>query len=181
MTNYFQSFDLTPSFAIDQAALEARYEQLMVLCHPDKFAGAATFEQRAAAKRAADVNEAYGVLRHAVRRAGHLLELHGVDLQELERQPASPDFLFEQMMLRERVQDFDSLTSSEASALVSDIESAYSETQNAFVRIMIGTISVVPVLSGLSSTSSKSCSMSWSGRNVRQPKNRVTSNFRTQQ
>ena len=46
MTNYFQSFDLTPSFAIDQAALEARYEQLMVLCHPDKFAGAATFEQR---------------------------------------------------------------------------------------------------------------------------------------
>ena len=46
---------------------------------------------------------------------------------------ASPDFLFEQMMLRERVQDFDSLTSSEASALVSDIESAYSETQNAFV------------------------------------------------
>ena len=41
MTNYFQSFDLTPSFAIDQAALEARYEQLMVLCHPDKFAGAA--------------------------------------------------------------------------------------------------------------------------------------------
>ena len=77
--------------------------------------------QKRAAKRAADVNEAYGVLRHAVRRAGHLLELHGVDLQELERQPASPDFLFEQMMIRERVQDFDSLTSSEASALVSDL------------------------------------------------------------
>jgi hypothetical protein len=56
-----------------------------------------------------------------------------VDLHELERQPASPDFLFEQMMLRERVQDFDSLTSNEASALASDIESAYSETQSAFV------------------------------------------------
>ena len=54
MTNYFQSFDLKPGFAIDQAVLEARYEQLMVLCHPDKFAGAATFEQRAAAKRAAE-------------------------------------------------------------------------------------------------------------------------------
>ena len=133
MTNYFHSFDLTPSFVIDQAALEARYEQLMMLCHPDKFAGAAIFEQRAAAMRASDVNEAYGVLRHAVRRAGHLLELKGVDLQDLERQPASPDFLFEQMMLREQVQNFDSLTSSEASALVSDIESAYSETQNAFV------------------------------------------------
>ena len=104
----------------------------MVLCHPDKFAGAATFEQRAAAKRAADVNEAYGVLRHAVRQQDICLN-YGVDLQELERQPASPDFLFEQMMLRERVQDFDSLTSSEASALVSDIESAYSDTQNAFV------------------------------------------------
>tara|TARA_B100000927_G_C16441322_1_gene459894 strand:- start:355 stop:864 length:510 start_codon:yes stop_codon:yes gene_type:complete len=133
VANYFQSFDLTPSFALDQAALEARYEQLMVLCHPDKFAGAAMFEQRAAAKRAADINEAYGVLRHAVRRAGHLLELRGVDIQQLERQPASPDFLFEQMMLRERVQDFESLTSTEASTLASDIESAYSETQNAFV------------------------------------------------
>ena len=132
MANYFQSFDLTPSFALDEAALEARYEQLMVLCHPDKFAGAAMFEQRAAAKRAADINEAYGVLGHAVRRAGHLLELHGIDLQELERQPASPEFLFEQMMLRERVQDFESLSGPNASALISDIESAYNETQNAF-------------------------------------------------
>lgn len=134
MTNYFQSFDLKPSFAIDQAVLEARYEQLMVLCHPDKFAGAAVFEQRAAAKRAADVNEAYGVLQHAVHRAGHLLELQGVDLEDLERRPASPDFLFEQMTLRERVQNFDSLSSSDTSALVSDIEDAYSETQSAFVE-----------------------------------------------
>ena len=133
MTNYFQSFDLKPGFAIDQAVLEARYEQLMVLCHPDKFAGAATFEQRAAAKRAADINEAFGVLRHAVRRAGHLLELHGIDLQQLERQPASPEFLFEQMMLRERVQDFESLSDSDASTLVADIELAYSQTQHAFV------------------------------------------------
>ena len=58
--------------------------------------------------------------------------MHGIDLQELERQPASPEFLFEQMMLRERVQDFESLSGPNASALISDIESAYSETQNAF-------------------------------------------------
>ena len=63
-------------------------------------------------------------------------------------------------MLRERVQDFDSLTSSEASALVSDIESAYRKRKMPLLRIMIGMISVVPVPSGLSSTFSKSCSMS---------------------
>ena len=49
MTNYFQVFDLAPRVAIDVADLQARYEQIILLCHPDKYAGAPAFEQRAAA------------------------------------------------------------------------------------------------------------------------------------
>jgi molecular chaperone HscB len=132
VTNYFQVFDLAPRVAIDVADLQARYEQIILLCHPDKYAGAPAFEQRAAAKRAADVNEAYEVLAHTVARAGHLLALRGVDIQSLERQPASPDFLFEQMTLREEVQMLNTLTDAEAVALSERITTAYDDAKNKF-------------------------------------------------
>ena len=135
MANYFSSFDLDPSFSIDVAVLEQRYEQLMTICHPDRFAAAPAFEQRAAAKRAADVNEAFNVLKQPVSRAGHLLQLAGVDLPALERQPADPEFLFEQMMLRERVQEFANLNLGEAAELTSEIKDAYVSTQAKFVTL----------------------------------------------
>ena len=133
MANYFSSFDLDPSFSIDVAVLEQRYEQLMTICHPDRFAAAPAFEQRAAAKRAADINEAFNVLKQPVSRAGHLLQLAGVDLPALERQPADPEFLFEQMMLREKVQEFNDLNPDDAAELTSEIEDAYVNTQAKFV------------------------------------------------
>ena len=135
MANYFSSFDLDPSFSIDVAVLEQRYEQLMTICHPDRFAAAPAFEQRAAAKRAADVNEAFNVLKQPVSQAGHLLQLAGVDLPALERQPADPEFLFEQMMLRERVQEFANLNPGEAAELTSEIKDAYVSTQAKFVTL----------------------------------------------
>ena len=134
MANYFQSFDLHPQFDIELGALEQRYEQLMRLCHPDRFAGSPAFEQQVAAKRSADINEAFDVLKHAVKRAGHLLELKGVDLDRLERQPASPDFLFDQMMLREQLQGFDSLSRTCADALIEQVCLAYSSTEAKFVE-----------------------------------------------
>ena len=134
MANYFSSFDLDPAFSIDVAILEQRYEQLMTICHPDRFAAAPAFEQRAAAKRAADINEAFNVLKQPVSRAGHLLQLAGVDLPALERQPADPEFLFEQMMLREKVQEFADLNADNAAELTSEIEEAYLSTQAKFVQ-----------------------------------------------
>ena len=135
MANYFSSFDLDPSFSIDVAVLEQRYEQLITICHPDRFAAAPAFEQRAAAKRAADINEAFNVLKQPVSRAGHLLQLAGVDLPALERQPADPEFLFEQMMLREKVQEFANLNPDDAAELTSEIEDVYVNTQAKFVTL----------------------------------------------
>lgn len=134
MTNHFSSFDLSASFDIDLLALEQRYEKLMTICHPDRFVAAPAFEQRTAAKRAADINEAFNVLKHPVSRAGHLLQLAGVDLSALERQPAAPGFLFEQMLLREKVQEYRALNDDEAAALTSDIQAAYLRTQARFVE-----------------------------------------------
>ena len=133
MTNHFTSFDLDPAFSIDLGMLEQRYEQLMAICHPDRYAGAPTFEQNAAAKRAADINEAYNALKHPVDRAGHLLQLWGVDLSVLERQPADPEFLFEQMLLREKVQEFETLSADSSADLVADIDVAYKQTREKFI------------------------------------------------
>lgn len=132
MANHFSSFDLDPAFSIDLPTLEQRYEQLMTICHPDRFAASPAFEQRAAAKRAADINEAFNVLKQPVSRAGHLLQLSGVDLPALERQPADPEFLFEQMMLRERVQEYGALSVEEMAELTAEIDVAYRNTQGKF-------------------------------------------------
>ena len=133
MTNYFTSFDLAPTFSIDLPMLERRYEQLIAICHPDRHVAAPTFEQNAAAKRAADINEAYNVLKHPLDLAGHLLQLWGVELSVLERQPAEPEFLFEQMLLREKVQEFETLSADSAADLVADIDAAYTQTQDKFI------------------------------------------------
>lgn len=125
MTHYFQLFDLPPTFSLDEQLLEQRYQTLIAHCHPDRFTSASALEQRVAAKRAADINDAYQTLIHPVSRGRHLLEAAGVDTQALERKPADPDFLFEQLMRRERVQEFASLDPSEASELVAEVRNQY--------------------------------------------------------
>lgn len=125
MSDLFQLFDLPATFSIDEQALEQRYQALIAHCHPDRYAAASALEQRVAAKRAADINDAYQILIHPVSRGRHLLEVAGVDTQALERQPADPEFLFEQLMRRERVQDFTSLDDDEAAELVDDVRHQY--------------------------------------------------------
>lgn len=131
MSDLFQLFDLPATFSIDEQVLEQRYQALIAHCHPDRYASAPALEQRVAAKRAADINDAYQTLSHPVRRGRHLLEVAGVDTQALERQPADPEFLFEQLMRRERVQEFTSLDDTEAADLVDDVRRQYHHSATA--------------------------------------------------
>ena len=131
MSDLFQLFDLPATFSIDEQALEQRYQALIAHCHPDRYAAASALELRVAAKRAADINDAYQILIHPVSRGRHLLELAGVDTQALERQPADPEFLFEQLMRRERVQDFTSLDDDEAAELIDDVRYQYHHSATA--------------------------------------------------
>jgi len=101
--DYFQLFDVAPSFRMDTAQLERQYRALQAQVHPDKFAHLSDAEQRVALQRATLVNEAYQTLRSPIRRARYLLSLHGVDTQE-ESDTAMPvDFLMAQMEWREAV------------------------------------------------------------------------------
>jgi len=103
--NYFQLFGLAPGFAIDRDAVERKYRKLQALLHPDRHAASGGQQQRIAMRQSALVNEAYGVLMDDCARAGHLLQLQGIELNDETDTTADAGFLAEQMELRERLQE----------------------------------------------------------------------------
>lgn len=101
---HFALFDLQPAFRIDQQLLSARYRELAKVVHPDRFADASEQDQRLALEHSARLNEAYQVLRSAPLRARYLLALRGHELA-LEVTVQDPEFLLQQMSLREELED----------------------------------------------------------------------------
>ena len=101
---HFALFDLQPGFLIDLEALGNRYRELVRNVHPDRFADASEREQRVALERAAELNDAYQTLKSAPRRALYLLSLRGQALP-LEATVQDPEFLLQQMQLREELEE----------------------------------------------------------------------------
>jgi len=103
--DFFQLFELSPCFAIDNAALDQRYRDLQSQVHPDKFSHLSESEQRLSMQWSTHINEGYQTLRSPLARGRYLLKLQGVDTQE-ETNTAMPlDFLMQQMEWREALQD----------------------------------------------------------------------------
>lgn len=104
MNDPFQTLQLSRSFEIDAQQLETNFIQLSAATHPDRFSD--PIEQAEASERAAEINEAYQVLRDPQRRAEALLELimagHGQSAKKSEEMP--PDFLMQMMETRERME-----------------------------------------------------------------------------
>lgn len=101
---YFEIFGLKPAFEIDRATMAERYRELQREFHPDKYASKSEREQLLVMQYAARINEAHNTLRDPVLRAGYLLELAGVEISP-ERTTADAEFLMQQMMLRERLEE----------------------------------------------------------------------------
>jgi molecular chaperone HscB len=103
--NHFELFGLQPAFALDAAALEKSYREIQSQVHPDRFAHAGDAERRASLQWTTRVNEAFQTLKHPVKRASHILALHGVDVA-FETNTAMPEkFLMQQMELREALEN----------------------------------------------------------------------------
>jgi molecular chaperone HscB len=88
-------------FDLDLGALEKTHRELSRALHPDKFAQAGASERRSALERAADVNEAWRIVRDPIRRAEALFRLAGAIVGEATEPKASPAFLMEVMDDRE--------------------------------------------------------------------------------
>ena len=104
MHNHFDLFGLAPAFSIEGEALERSYREIQSKVHPDRFAHAGDAERRASLQWTTRVNEAYRTLKDPVQRATHILELNGVDVAFETNTAMPPEFLMQQMELRESLE-----------------------------------------------------------------------------
>ncbi len=97
----FEIFGLSPRFAVDRAALDARWKDLQREAHPDRFAAADAQAQRQAMQWSVRINEAYQRLKDPLKRAAYLCELHGAPIQAENNTAMPAAFLMQQMQWRE--------------------------------------------------------------------------------
>ncbi|MCL2871629.1 MAG: Fe-S protein assembly co-chaperone HscB [Betaproteobacteria bacterium] len=99
-TDYFSLFGLPRRYALDEQALSESYRALLSRVHPDNAVLADATAKRRAVEDAAYVNDAYRVLKDAVRRGDYLLQCYGeAPLGSNEALPV--EFLSEQLDARE--------------------------------------------------------------------------------
>lgn len=131
-TCHFALFDLQPAFAIDLEQLAVRYRELARETHPDRFADAPAREQRQALERAAQLNDAYQTLKSPSRRARYLLGLRGESVP-LEATVQDPEFLLQQMQLREELEELqDSADLAGVAAFKRRLKTAQGELEQGF-------------------------------------------------
>ena len=100
-SNDFEIFGLSPQFAVDRAAIDARWKDLQREAHPDRFATADAQSQRQAMQWSVRINEAYQRLKDPLKRAAYLCELHGAPIQAENNTAMPKAFLMQQMQWRE--------------------------------------------------------------------------------
>lgn len=122
--NYFELFGLEPGFAVDLSALSGDYRKLQQQFHPDRFSAAGDREQRLAVQMSARINEAYNGLVSPLKRAQYLLQLQHIDASGENTTTQDPQFLMQQIMLREQLSEVrdESDPESAIEALKEDVE-----------------------------------------------------------
>ena len=101
----FEIFGLPPAFALDRAALDARWKDLQREAHPDRHAAADAQTQRQAMQWSVRINEAYQRLKDPLQRATYLCELHGAPVQAENNTAMPAAFLMQQMQWREDLEE----------------------------------------------------------------------------
>ncbi len=99
--DYFSLLGLPRAFSIPAGELEKRFRERSRQLHPDRFARAQPRERRISLERATRLNDAYRYLRDWRLRAAYLLKLAGTDVFAEGKTYADPDFLEEQLEIRE--------------------------------------------------------------------------------
>ena len=112
--DHFELFGISRQFDLDVAALSTQFRELQRQFHPDKFATASERDRLLAVQKAAQINDAFQVLKQPISRAEYLLSLKGVDIRNEQNTMQDPMFLMEQMELREALEDIESSSDPES-------------------------------------------------------------------
>ncbi len=107
MRDYFDVLGVQRKYHFSDGELEKRFLERSKQVHPDRFARAPAAERVAALQKSTELNDAYRVLKHHVRRAEYLLKLEGLDVADEKSESVRPDpaLLAEMMELNEELAD----------------------------------------------------------------------------
>ncbi|UCC55472.1 MAG: Fe-S protein assembly co-chaperone HscB [Gammaproteobacteria bacterium] len=100
-STHFELFGLPQTFELDRKLLDSRFRELQRAAHPDRYASASDQERRISLQQTTRINEGYETLKDPLRRGRYLLELGGYEFSEEHHTINDPEFLVEQMELRE--------------------------------------------------------------------------------
>lgn len=103
--NHFELFGLSNQFELDSNTLSQQFRELQRRFHPDKFASSSERDRLMAVQKAAEINDAYQTLKSPISRAEYMLALEGVDIRAEQQTMSDPEFLMEQMELRETIEE----------------------------------------------------------------------------
>jgi len=115
-SNDFEIFGIAPGFAVDRAALDARWKDLQREAHPDRFAAQGGAAQRLAMQWSVRINEAYQRLKDPLKRAAYLCEMNGAPIQAENNTAMPAAFLMQQMQWREDLEEASGLADLERMA-----------------------------------------------------------------
>ncbi|MGY0617351.1 co-chaperone HscB [Vibrio sp. FJH11] len=123
--NHFELFGLPSQFQLDGSLLSSQFRELQKRFHPDNFATASERDRLLAVQKAAQINDAYQVLKHPISRAEYILAEQGLEIRGEQQTMQDPMFLMEQMELREELEDI--ADSSEPESALFDFDSKVSK------------------------------------------------------
>ncbi|HHF0538173.1 TPA: co-chaperone HscB [Vibrio alginolyticus] len=103
--NHFELFGLPSQFKLDGSLLSSQFRELQKRFHPDNFATGSERDRLMAVQKAAQINDAYQVLKNPISRAEYILAEQGVEIRGEQQTMQDPMFLMEQMELREELED----------------------------------------------------------------------------
>lgn len=103
--NHFELFGLPIEFELDGGLLSNQFRELQRQFHPDNFSTASERDRLMSVQKAAQINDAYQVLKNPISRVEYILVLNGVDIRGEHKTLQDPLFLMEQMELREELED----------------------------------------------------------------------------
>ncbi len=115
--NFFDLFGIENAYSLDRQLLRDRFRDLQKKFHPDNFASASEQERRLSAQYAALINEAFTTLNDPMQRGRYMLSLLGISTDEELDTRMDPEFLMQQIELREEMEAAQSSADSALDAL----------------------------------------------------------------
>ncbi|HHF2915504.1 cobalamin 5'-phosphate synthase [Vibrio parahaemolyticus] len=112
--NHFELFGLPSQFKLDGSLLSSQFRELQKRFHPDNFATGSERDRLTAVQKAAQINDAYQVLKNPISRAEYILAEQGVEIRGEQQTMQDPMFLMEQMELREELEEIADSTDPES-------------------------------------------------------------------